>query len=354
MKSIRMISMIALLVCLCLTSAQALTIQQILESSYDSTTGTIRLSLSAGNSKDVTALTNTVDYPLTLTHETTGTPTAGIGVGLKLIQETSASNDETVGKLAAVMTDATAASEDADFVLSLMKAGAAASEAFRITSTGVLTLVNGETIDNTTDGTVTITSPVLVSTNSTSATVTAPVELHTNTTSFTVTSPILTSTNSTSATITSPAEAHVNTTSNTITSPIRAFVMGTTGGYSVNKYEATSGALSGATGSIAVNIPSGAKIIGCQMRVDTLITSGDGGTTWGAIFATGSTATVAANTTAFAKNTKVGTWFNENAATAITTGTTTITVAPNSGTFSAGVIRAICYAQTFTAMADAP
>lgn len=520
--------------------ATNLTLDQIMNNAYDSTTGTLKLSLSVGTQKDSTSYTNVPSYPLILQHETSGTPASGIGVGLSFLQETSANNNETVLKQAAIMTDVTAASEDADWVLSLMKAGAAASEALRVTSTGVLSLINGETIDNTTNGTVTYTTPIETHVNSTSATITSPaisldggvtindssadvdtriesngnqnaifvdagndrvgiftaaptvpldvtgnmlltgdtvldggviinessadkdtrIESNGNaaavfvdagndrvgiftaapTVPFEVTGNALvtgtltstgladvlsvtlgndeTITNAVNGTVlvtatttavtggldvqggtitlqndevidnsvdgtitlTSPIvatsaalnvvgaldvqggnitlqndEIISNSTDGTvaITSPIMAMIMGTTGGLNIKKAEATSGALSGGTGSIAVNVPSGAIILGTQLRVDTEITFGGGGATWGAIYATGSTATIAANTTNPAKNTKVNKFFDANAATAITTGTTTITVAPNAGTFSAGVVRAITYYIDFTAMADA-
>ena len=169
---------------------------------------------------------------------------------------------------------------------------------------------------------------------------------------FTVTAPVELHTNATSHTVVSPMQQLTATTSVTHTTPIVDFIMGTTGGLALKKAEAVSGVLSGSTGSIAVNVPSGALMIGTQLRVDEIITSGDGGTTFGAIFATGSTATIAANTTAFAANTKVNTFFNAYAATNITTGTTTITVAPNSGTFSAGKVRAIVYYYAFDTMAS--
>jgi len=108
-----------------------------------------------------TALTNTVSYPIRVTHETSGSPANGIGVGLQYEQETSAANNELIMSLDAVVDDATGASEDASFSLKLMEAGAAAAEKFAIESTGVITLVNGETIDNSVDGTVTITSPII-------------------------------------------------------------------------------------------------------------------------------------------------------------------------------------------------
>ena len=139
----------------CTPLAEALTIDQILQSAYDSTSNSLRLSLSAADAKDVTSLTNTVTYPQSVTHETSGTPAAGIGVGYSAIQETSASNDETVGAVNWTMTDVTATSEDADFLVLLMDAGAAMAERFRVTSDGILTLINGEQIDNaTTNGVI--------------------------------------------------------------------------------------------------------------------------------------------------------------------------------------------------------
>ena len=201
-------------------AATNLTTDQIWNQIFDSTDKSLRISVNADSMKDSTALTNTATYPLLLEHETSGTPASGIGVGLEMQQQTSAAgNEEVVLKQAAVMTDVTGASEDADWVLYLMKAGAAATEAMRVTSTGVLTLVGGATLTNTTPGTLTTTSAVEAHTNSTSSTVTSPVEQHTNTTSFTVTSPVELSTNTTSHTITSPVLVSTNSTSATVTSP---------------------------------------------------------------------------------------------------------------------------------------
>ena len=104
------------------------------------------------------AKTDTVQEVLGLTHETSGVPANGIGAGIVYTQETSAANNEDVMAVNAVMTDVTAASEDAKFSVELMAAGAAKSEVFSVTSTGVVTLVNDETIDNTVDGTVTYTA----------------------------------------------------------------------------------------------------------------------------------------------------------------------------------------------------
>ena len=52
--------------------AEALTTAQILESAYDSTTKTLRMSYSASGANDVTALTNEPTYPWALQHETSG------------------------------------------------------------------------------------------------------------------------------------------------------------------------------------------------------------------------------------------------------------------------------------------
>lgn len=100
-----------------------------------------------------TALTNTVNPTLELTHTTSGTPANNIGVGIDFYQETSAANTENVMSLNAVITDATAGSEDAKFSLELMAAGAASAEKFSVGSTGIVTLSGGATLDNATSAT---------------------------------------------------------------------------------------------------------------------------------------------------------------------------------------------------------
>ena len=126
-------------------------------------------------------------------------------------------------------------------------------------------------------------------------------------------------------------------------------VVGTTGGYSRKAAEAVSAALSGASGSIAVNVPSGARILGVQLRVDTEITSGDGATSWAGDYLNTPTTAICSGKS-FAKNTKYNAL---HAAYEITTGTVTIVITPNSGTFSAGVVRAIVYYETLVAMENA-
>jgi len=83
-----------------------------------------------------TALTNTVNGTIKSTHTTSGTPANNIGNGYWVYQETSAANTEKIMELNAVVTDATAASEDAKLSVELMAAGAASAEVFSISSVG--------------------------------------------------------------------------------------------------------------------------------------------------------------------------------------------------------------------------
>lgn len=133
----------------------------------------------------------------------------------------------------------------------------------------------------------------------------------------------------------------IATTQTTITGP--------TAGTLTNKvYEAVSSALSGATGSIAVNVASGEQIIGTACRVETAITSGDGGTTFSAAFATGSTAALSSGTL-FAKDTKILSYTTD-----VTTDTTTITLTCDGGkTFNAGVVRCTVWTRAL-AIANTP
>jgi hypothetical protein len=123
------------------------------------------------------------------------------------------------------------------------------------------------------------------------------------------------------------------------------------GGFARRIAEATSGALSGATGSIAVNVPAGARILGVQLRVDTAVTFSGTDTTWKAVYV--NTPTTAITTgRAIAKSTK---YSAVHPAYEITTGTVTITVSSDgSDTFTGGVIRGIVYYEDQIAMADAP
>jgi hypothetical protein len=90
------------------------------------------------------AATNTVTQVMRLDSQSSGTPAAGIGVGLEFATETAVGNTEVGATLEAVTTDVTAASEDFDLLVKLMVAGAAATEVARFKSTG-LSLVTGDT-----------------------------------------------------------------------------------------------------------------------------------------------------------------------------------------------------------------
>lgn len=85
-----------------------------------------------------TTLTNTVASSQLLYHTTTGIPAAGIGMGIEFLQLTSSGNNESIGFLEVITTDVSVGSEDADFVIRLMAGGAAASEKFRVFSTGTI------------------------------------------------------------------------------------------------------------------------------------------------------------------------------------------------------------------------
>lgn len=96
-----------------------------------------------------TAATNSIINALRVEARSSGTPAAGIGVGLLFGTETSANNYEIGARIDAVTTDVTAASEDFDLVFKTMAAGAAAAERMRISSTG-LTSVSSLALGGTT------------------------------------------------------------------------------------------------------------------------------------------------------------------------------------------------------------
>lgn len=127
------------------------------------------------------------------------------------------------------------------------------------------------------------------------------------------------------------------------------------GQQSVTFMSAQGTASAATTFSIAVNVPSGCVLVGTSLRVDTALTSSDGGTTFSAAYATGATQSIGTGI-AFAKNTKKDAFFNPNAASPITSGTTTITVTCDGGkTFSAGgQVTAVCYYRALTSLIDAP
>jgi hypothetical protein len=121
----------------------------------------------------------------------------------------------------------------------------------------------------------------------------------------------------------------------TIPNPI-VFSGGTFGGIKRMVAQATGTATAAKTFSIAVNVPSGAKLIGCQLKVKNTLTSSDAGTVFDAIYATGATQACGTGV-AFAAGTTSNTFFDSYAATPITSGVTTITISGgSSSTFEAG------------------
>lgn len=127
-------------------------------------------------------------------------------------------------------------------------------------------------------------------------------------------------------------------------------IAGSTGGLTRKVAEAVV-TLTGASTDIAVNVPAGAKLIGTQLRVDTAITSATGAS-WAAAYKTGNAEAIATGQ-AFTKNTKVNKFFFDVDGTDITTDVTVITITPNTGTFTGGVVRAWVYYEVFETLADA-
>ncbi len=112
---------------------------------------------------------------------------------------------------------------------------------------------------------------------------------------------------------------------------------------------ATSGALSGATGTIEVNVPDGARVLGVQLRVDTAVT---GPATFGASYS-GGLLQLIDPIMAVAKNTKSNAMFDTNTDDDVAGGEVDITLSavPN---FTGGVVRAIVYYEDFIAMDNNP
>lgn len=121
------------------------------------------------------------------------------------------------------------------------------------------------------------------------------------------------------------------------------------GGLALGVLNASTATMSGASVTLTINVPAGARLDAVQLRVDTAVTSGTG-TSWSAAFSGGSTTSIATGQ-AFAKSTKVNTIL---AGTEITTGTTQIVITPNTGTFTGGVIQAQVFYRSLATLAAAP
>ena len=94
-KGYGILIMALMMLCAVTTNAANLTTDQILNASFDSTNGSLKVQWSKNDAEIVSALTNAVQNVFGVQHTTTGTPAAGIGVGLYFVQETSSLNNET-------------------------------------------------------------------------------------------------------------------------------------------------------------------------------------------------------------------------------------------------------------------
>lgn len=102
--------------------------------------------------QQTSATTNAVTNILRVDSQSSGTPATGIGVGIEMAAETAANNTEIGVVLEAVTKDITAGSEDFDFVVKIMTAGAAATEKMRVASTGVIINETGADQDTRIEG----------------------------------------------------------------------------------------------------------------------------------------------------------------------------------------------------------
>jgi len=127
-------------------------------------------------------------------------------------------------------------------------------------------------------------------------------------------------------------------------------IVGSTGGL-IRQVAETTGTPSGTTTyfDIAVDVPTGMRLLGCQLRVDTALTAGE---TWKADYVTGSSTAIAGTGQAVAKNTKI----NKIHVDEVTTNTTKVRITRDAGNFTnaVGVIRAIVYYESFSTMANNP
>ena len=141
-------------------------------------------------------------------------------------------------------------------------------------------------------------------------------------------------------------ESSINQDTTTDASPswTGATIKGTTGGY-IRKFAEATKVLDDddSDAVITLNIPTGANILGVQLRVDETIV---GCTTWSAAFSGGNTAAICTGGEV-GQNTKINSFSG-----GVTTATTQITVTAVDGgaDFSDGTIRAIVYYETFTVM----
>jgi hypothetical protein len=124
-------------------------------------------------------------------------------------------------------------------------------------------------------------------------------------------------------------------------------------GYPVGLVTAEAVASITASTSVAISlaIPSGVRLVGAQLRVDSALAAGD---LWDAAYSGGSLTGITTGQ-AVAKNTKVNALYNTNLATDITVSTTNIAITKNGGgSFTAqGSIRALVYYEALTTLGNA-
>lgn len=120
----------------------------------------------------------------------------------------------------------------------------------------------------------------------------------------------------------------------------------------VMKYATASKTMAGgATEVIPVQVPAGSLLVAALLRNDSIV-AGAGAATYSAAYSTGATQAISSGT-AFAKNTKVKTFFNANGATAITSGATDITLTPDAGTLDSGTVTAVVFYMALVDLTDA-
>jgi hypothetical protein len=106
---------------------------------------------------------------------------------------------------------------------------------------------------------------------------------------------------------------------------------------------------SGATTTIQVNVPAGAKILGVSLNVTTAIT---GATSWSAAYTGGSTQSIGSGI-ALAKNTKHTAAYDANADSDVASSEVDIELTAAGSNFTGGAVRASVYYQTIEELANA-
>ncbi len=105
--------------------------------------------------------------------------------------------------------------------------------------------------------------------------------------------------------------------------------------------------LAATSDTTTISIPSGARLLGVSLNVNTAVVDDAGDDTWSAAFITGSTTTIVTGAAA-AQNTKVDFMVPDEK----TTGVTEIQFTPQGGSFSAGVIEIVAYYEELTSLAN--